>query len=98
MPKITNNNYTIISNKPVRDTSLSLEALGLLTRLLGLPNGAEIDLSVRGLAKIFDADVVRVAHAVEELEKQGYIVTYHGDTIICDSETEMRFENAVLEF
>ena len=45
-----NSNYTVMSNYHLRDTRLSLKAVGLLSKILSLPE--KWNYSVEGLVKI----------------------------------------------
>lgn len=66
-----NRNYTTMSNYHLRDTSLSLKAIGLLSKILSLPE--EWDYTVAGLAEICKEGKDAIRSALEELEKAGYI-------------------------
>jgi hypothetical protein len=67
-----NNNYTVMSNSPMRDISLSNKALGLLVRMLSLPPGW--DYTLKGLATICQDGKDSVAAQLKELEARGYLV------------------------
>lgn len=64
--------YTVIDNTIFRDSALSNKALGLLCRMLSLPDGWEF--SVRGLAALSTDGVDGVTSQLNELEKHGYLV------------------------
>ena len=67
-----NRNYTVMSNYHLRDTSLSLKAIGLLSKMLSLTN--EWDYTTRGLASICKEGVDAIGAALKELEISGYLV------------------------
>lgn len=68
---IKNNNFSIVSNAIIRDTSLSLKARGLFILMLSLPEGWEF--SVRGLSKIAGEGLDAIRSGLHELEEQGYL-------------------------
>ncbi len=64
--------FTVVSNEAIRDDSISLKALGLLVRLLSLPDDWEF--SEEGLIKIFKKDgQASVRSGLKELESTGYL-------------------------
>ena len=65
-------NYTAMSNYHFRDMNLSLKAVGLLSKMLSLPDNW--DYSQAGLAKICKDGEDAIASALKELEKCGYLV------------------------
>ena len=67
-----NRNYTVMSNFHLRDTGLSLKAIGLLSKMLSLTD--EWDYTTRGLAMICKEGVDAIGAALRELEKHGYLV------------------------
>ena len=64
-------NYSIISNKIIRNKELSLKAKGLMTLILSLPDNWE--LSVNGLVKIVKESKNTVYSILKELNKKGYV-------------------------
>lgn len=64
-------NYTCMSNYHLRDNSLSLKAIGLLSKMLSLP--PDWDYTVAGLAKICKDGKDAVRSALQELEAAGYM-------------------------
>lgn len=64
-------NYTVMSNKHLRDKHLSLKAKGLLSQILSLPD--DWDYSIEGLAKLNDVGRDAIRSAIRELENAGYI-------------------------
>lgn len=66
-----NNNYTTMSNYHLRDTRLSLKGIGLLSKILSLPEGW--DYTTRGLASISKEGVDAITTALKELERLGYL-------------------------
>lgn len=66
-----NTNYTVMSNYHLRDTRLSLKAVGLLSKMLSLAE--EWNYTNRGLAKICKEGVDAVGSALRELEHAGYL-------------------------
>lgn len=67
-----NRNYTTMSNYHLQDQRLSLKAIGLLSKILSLPD--DWDYTVAGLAKKCREGKDAVRSAIEELEAAGYIV------------------------
>lgn len=65
-------NYTVIGNHLIRDMRLSTKAVGMLTRMLSLPD--DWKFSIRGLAAICPESYDAVRDMVLELEKKGYVV------------------------
>lgn len=65
-------NYTIISNKYLRDTNLSLKAKGLLTLMLSLPDNWIY--STIGLSMITKESKNTIHSILHELEKFNYLV------------------------
>lgn len=63
--------YTVIDNDVFRDSELSNKALGMLCRMLSLPDGWEF--SVRGLSKLSNDGVDGIMSQLNELEKRGYL-------------------------
>lgn len=68
-----NHNYTVMSNYHLRDTALTLKAIGLLSKMLSLTD--EWDYTTRGLAAICKEGVDAIGAALKELEARGYVVT-----------------------
>ena len=66
-----NTNYTTMSNVHLRDTRLSLKAIGLLSKILSLPE--DWDYTIPGLAAICKEGKDAIRSALEELEATGYI-------------------------
>ena len=67
-----NRNYTVMANYHLRDTNLSLKAIGLLSKMLSLTD--EWDYTTRGLAAICKEGVDAIGAALKELEVSGYLV------------------------
>ena len=67
-----NHNYTVMSNFHLRDTNLSLKAVGLLSKMLSLTD--EWNYTTRGLAAICKEGVDAIGAALKELEGCGYLV------------------------
>lgn len=65
-------NFTVLSNRHLRDKGLSLKAKGLFSQILSLPDNW--DYSLRGLACINRESVDAIRTAVRELEQAGYIL------------------------
>lgn len=65
-------NYTVMSNHHLRDKNLSLRAIGLLSKMLSLPDNW--DYSIKGLVAICKDKEPTVRGALSELKKQGYVV------------------------
>lgn len=67
-----NKNYTTMSNYHFRDQRLSLKAVGLLSKILYLPD--DWKYSIEGLSQICKEGKTAIRSAIEELEECGYIV------------------------
>ncbi|WP_368302422.1 DnaD domain protein [Ligilactobacillus ruminis] len=65
-------NYTVMSNHHLRDRNLSLRAIGLLSKMLSLPDNW--DYSIKGLVAICKDKEPTVRGALSELKEQGYVV------------------------
>lgn len=63
--------YTVIDNTIFRDVTLSNKALGMLCRMLSLPDGWEF--SVMGLVALSNDGKSAVMSQLEELEEHGYL-------------------------
>lgn len=63
--------YTIMSNYHLRDTRMSLKAVGLLSKILGLPDSWVY--TVDGLVRICKEGKDAVTAALKELEECGYL-------------------------
>lgn len=64
-------NYTVMSNYHLDDARISLKAIGLLSKILRLPD--DWDYTLEGLAKICKEGKDAIRSAIVELEKAGYI-------------------------
>lgn len=71
-----NANYTTMSNYHLRDERLSLRAMGLMSKMLSLPD--DWDYTVKGLAAIVKEGRDAVRKALMELEAAGYLVREQG--------------------
>ena len=67
-----NGNYTVMSNFHLRSPNLSLKAVGLMSRVLSLPEGW--DYSVAGLTAICREKESAIKSALAELKEWGYLV------------------------
>lgn len=66
-----NANYTVISNYHLRSMNLSLKAIGLLSKVLSLPE--EWDYSISGLTSICKEKETAIKAALDELKYWGYL-------------------------
>ena len=64
-------NYTVMSNRHLDDTRLSIKAIGLLSKILRLPD--DWDYTLEGLAHICKEGKDAIRSAIVELERAGYI-------------------------
>lgn len=64
--------YTVIDQSIFKDKTLSNKALGMLCRMLSLPN--EWEFSVEGLATLSTDGVSAVRSQLNELEEHGYLI------------------------
>ncbi len=67
-----NANYTVMSNYHLRSTNLSLKAIGLLSKVLSLPENW--DYSISGLTAICKEKETAIKAALDELKHWGYLV------------------------
>lgn len=73
-----NKNYTAISNYHLQDKNLSLKAKGLLTLVLSLPPEPDWTINLDGLQTLSKDGVDSVRTALNELEKNGYLIRSRG--------------------
>ncbi len=66
-----NANYTVMSNYHLRSTNLSLKAIGLLSKVLSLPENW--DYSISGLTSICKEKETAIKAALDELKNWGYL-------------------------
>lgn len=67
-----NRNYTVMSNYHLRDTRLSLKAVGLLSKMLSLSD--EWNYTTRGLTSICKEGVDAIGATLRELEACNYLI------------------------
>lgn len=68
-----NKDYTTMSNYHLRETKMSLKAVGLLSKMLSLPD--EWDYSLTGLIAICKENETAIKSALDELKEFGYLET-----------------------
>ena len=68
--RVQKSQYTVIDQSIFKDKTLSNKALGMLCRMLSLPD--EWEFSVEGLSKLSSDGISAVRSALSELEKAGY--------------------------
>lgn len=66
------NNYTTMSNYHLKDKTLSLKAIGLLSKMLSLPENW--DYSINGLVAICKEKKTSVISTLDELKEHGYVI------------------------
>ncbi len=64
-----NKGYTVMSNHHLRNKELTLNAKGLLSQMLSLPE--DWDYTLAGLSRVNQESIVVIRTAVWELEKPG---------------------------
>ena len=64
--------YTTMSNYHLKDMNLSLKAIGLLSKMLSLPD--DWDYSINGLVAICKDKKTSVISALDELKEHGYVI------------------------
>ena len=69
---IKNKNYTVMSNHHLQNPNLSLKAMGLMSKILSLPE--DWNYSVKGLAAYCKDGYESVRTAFCELEAEGYLI------------------------
>lgn len=67
-----NKNYTVMSNKHLKDKSLSLKAKGLLSVMLSLPDNW--NYSIEGLIKICKEGERAIKNTLDELKENKYLI------------------------
>ncbi|MEW2417972.1 helix-turn-helix domain-containing protein [Streptomyces sp. NPDC046866] len=67
--------YVKIGNHLAQHRELSITAIGLATHIQSLPAGARV--TVKSLAERFPEGEVRIASALRELERHGYLARFH---------------------
>ena len=65
------NNYTVMSNKHLKDKNLSLKAKGLLSMMLSLPD--DWDYSIEGLIAISKENRASIRSTLNELKENHYL-------------------------
>lgn len=70
-----NKNFTCLSGDTIRDYDLSSEALGLLVRLLNMPDDWKFTLE--GISHTFNISKKTLIRLVKELKEKGYIEIGH---------------------
>ena len=75
-------NYTVMSNYHLKSKNLSLKAIGLLSKVLSLPD--DWDYSISGLTYICKEKETAIKAALDELKQWGYLVV----TKLMPNETE----------
>ena len=68
---VKDKNFTVMTNRHLRDAKLSLKARGLMSTMLSLPDNW--DYSVKGLEKICRDGRDSISSAISELESAGYL-------------------------
>ena len=68
----TNQRYAAISTYHLRDTSLSLQAMGLLSFMLSCNDNFKF--SIEGLSKISSCGNAATRSALQQLKNKGYVV------------------------
>ena len=73
--RIKNQNYTVMCNHHLQNDRLSLKAMGLMSKILSLPD--DWNYSVRGMTAVCKDGYESVRTAFLELEREGYIKAIH---------------------
>ena len=69
-----NRGYTVMANYHLRDKTLSLKAVGLLSKMLSFNDGWQF--STKGLSAICKEGPDAVLAALRELEDHGYLIRH----------------------
>ena len=69
--KMCRNNYTVVNNSVVQNTSLGATERGVLVTILSLP--ADWDYSIKGLAKLFPDGERKIGTSLKKIEEAGYL-------------------------
>lgn len=67
-----NKDYTIVSNKFLRDKTLSLKSKGFLTLVIALSNNLNWDFTVEGLISEVKEGETAIRSSIRELKEKGY--------------------------
>ena len=78
-----NRGYTVMANFHLRDKSLSLKAVGLLSKMLSFNDGWKF--STKGLSAICKEGPDAILSALRELEKHGYLVRHRQSCLLYTS-------------
>lgn len=84
-----NRGYTVMANYHLRDKTLSLKAVGLLSKMLSFNDGWQF--STKGLSMICKEGLDAVLAALRELEDHGYLVRHR------QRDSKGRMSNTVFE-
>lgn len=84
-----NRGYTVMANYHLRDKTLSLKAVGLLSKMLSFNDGWQF--STKGLSAICKEGPDAVLAALRELEDHGYLIRYR------QRDAKGRMSNTVFE-
>ena len=84
-----NRGYTVMANYHLRDKTLSLKAVGLLSKMLSFNDGWQF--STKGLSAICKEGPDAVLAALRELEDHGYLIRHR------QRDTKGRMSNTVFE-
>lgn len=74
--RVVKSGFTVLPNEVVRDDTLTLEAFGLLAKMLSLPD--DWDYSIGGLASICGCGRDKIRSALNCIEKAGYMLREQG--------------------
>lgn len=74
--RVVKSGFTVLPNEVVRDDTLTLEAFGLLAKMLSLPD--DWDYSIGGLAFICGCGRDKIRSALNCIEKAGYMLREQG--------------------
>ena len=84
-----NRGYTVMANYHLRDKTLSLKAVGLLSKMLSFNDGWQF--STKGLSAICKEGPDAVLAALRELEVHGYLIRHR------QRDAKGRMSNTVFE-
>ncbi len=82
LPRDSENNFTMIPNSILRDSSLSLKAKGVLMYLIGERDNSNVPvnekdtwtLTIKGLTTAFKESIGSIKRSLDELMQRGYLV------------------------
>ena len=67
-----NKDYTVMSNHHLKNKNLSLKAVGLLSKILSMPD--DYIITINGLSSLCKENETAIKSALKELKENGYLI------------------------